>query len=137
MNQLAAYLPAGSTQSNSELVREAYRLRFDCARVEETACAIGRFLGLLAPEVELIGASRIWSPCRGRRAATDALLDAALCWAECSFALEDLRAPEEGRVLACGTVLARPAGRSEIHQDPFVDLWTIEAGRAIRIESLS
>jgi hypothetical protein len=137
MNQLAAYLPAESTQSNSELVREAYRLRFDCTRVQDTACSIGRFLGLLAPEVELLGAAKIWTACRGRRAATEALIDAALRWAECSFALEDLRTPDEGRVLACGTVLARPAGRSEIHQDPFVDLWTFEEGRAIRIESLS
>jgi hypothetical protein len=137
MNQLAAHLPAGSPQTDLELVREAYRLRFDCARVEDTACSIGRFLGLLAPEVELVGAAKIWSACRGRRAATEALLDAALRWAECSFALEDLRTPDDRRVLACGTVLARPAGRSEIDQDPFVDLWTIEAGRAIRIESLS
>jgi hypothetical protein len=136
MNQLAAYLPAESAQTNPELVREAYRLRFDSTRVEDTACSIGRFLQLLAPEVELVGVAKIWSPCRGRRAATDALLDAALRWAECSFALEDLGAPDEARVLACGTVLARPAGRSEIHQDPFVDLWTIEEGRAIRIESL-
>jgi hypothetical protein len=137
MNQLTAYLPAESAQTNPELVREAYRLRFGCARVEDTACSIGRFLQLLAPEVELVGAAKIWSACRGRRAATDALLDAALRWAECSFVLEDLRAPDQARVLACGTVLARPAGCSEIHQDPFVDLWTIEAGRAIRIESLS
>jgi hypothetical protein len=137
MNQLAAYLPAESAKANPELVREAYRLRFDCARVQDTACSIGRFLSLLAPEVELVGTTKIWSPCRGLRAATDALLDAALRWAECSFALEDLRAPDAARVLACGTVLARPAGCSEIHQDPFVALWTIEEGRAIRIESLS
>ena len=134
--ELAATLGAGVASRNLELVREAYRLRFDAGRVEETARSLRRFLELLAPDAELAGEGEVWSPCRGRIAITNALVDAARRWSECSFAVEEMREPEPDRVLACGTVLLRPAGTSEVQSSRFADLWTIKEGLVVRIESL-
>jgi ketosteroid isomerase-like protein len=123
--------------ANAQLVREAYRLRLDGDRVDDTARSIDGFLELLAPEVEFQTANGIWPNCQGRGGVADLLLEAARQWAECSFAVEELQELNETRVLACGTVLARPSGRTEIYEIPFVNLWTIEEGRAIRIESFT
>jgi ketosteroid isomerase-like protein len=123
--------------ANAQLVREAYRLRLDGDRVDDTARSIDGFLELLAPEVEFLTANGIWPNCQGRGGVADLLLEAAREWAECSFAVEGLQELNETRVLACGTVLARPSGRTEIYEIPFVNLWTIVEGRAIRIESFT
>jgi hypothetical protein len=122
--------------SDLELVREAYGLRVDCTRIRETSRSIRRFLELLSPEVELAGEGELWEPCRGKPAATQSLVSAALNCAECSFALEDVREPDPGHVLACGTVLIRPAGSSEVQKRSFTHLWTISDGAASRVESL-
>ena len=122
---------------NQQLVREAYRLRLDGDRIDATARSIDGFLELLAPEVDFLTANGIWPSCQGRRGVADLLTEAARQWAECSFAVEELRELNKTRVLACGTVLARPSARTEIYEVPFVNLWTIEEGRAIRIESFT
>ena len=136
IDRLADLATRGTAPSDTELVRDAYRLHFDCSRVEESARSIGDFLRLLAPEIELAGESEIWSACKGRRAVTNDLVSAAHRWAECSFAVEDVREPEPGRVLACGTVLLRQAGTSEVRRRPFADLWTIADGLVVRVEAL-
>ena len=122
--------------SDVELVREAYGLRVDCTRIQETARSVRRFLELLSSEIELAGDSELWEPCRGKPAATQSLVNVALNCAECSFALEDVRVPDPGHVLACGTVLIRPAGTSEVQKRAFTHLWTISNGAASRVESL-
>jgi ketosteroid isomerase-like protein len=137
VNLVACRRPEETAEANPQLVREAYRLRLDGDRVDDTANSIDGFLELLAPDVEFLTANGIWPPCEGRRGVADLLMEAARQWAECSFAVEELEELDEARVLACGTVLARPSGRTEIYEIPFVNLWTIEAGRAIRIESFT
>ena len=126
-----------ATTGNPELVRDAYRLRFDGDRADETARSITGFLELLAPDVKFLTANGIWPSCQGRSGVADLLLEASRQWAECSFAVEELRELDQTRVIACGTVLARASGRTEIYEIPFVNLWTIEAGRAIRIDSFT
>jgi ketosteroid isomerase-like protein len=137
VNLVARRRTEDTATANAQLVREAYRLRLDGGRVDDTARSIGGFLELLAPEVEFLTANGIWPNCQGQRGVADLLTEAAREWAECSFAVEELRELDETRVLACGTVLARPSGRTEIYEIPFVNLWTIEEGRAIRIESFT
>jgi ketosteroid isomerase-like protein len=124
-------------ESNFELVRAAYRLRLDSRRLEETARSIGRFLELLDPDVEFLAASGIWPPCQARRRVTDLLVEAARQWEECSFALEDVWAVDESRMVACGLALVRPAGKTEVYEIPFANVWTIEDGLATRIESFA
>jgi ketosteroid isomerase-like protein len=143
MNRAMALVPClkdpaeRAAEDNLQLVREAYRLRIDSGRADETARSISRFVDLLAPDVSFVADAGVWPPCEGNSAVADLLLDAAREWAECSFALEDLRALDPNHVLASGTVLARPAGRTEIYEIPFVNLWTIEGNRATRIEAFN
>jgi ketosteroid isomerase-like protein len=126
-----------AAKGNPELVRDAYRLRLDGDRADDTARSISGFLELLAPDVKFLTANGIWPSCQGRHGVADLLLEAARQWAECSFAVEEVRELDQNRVFACGTVLARASGRTEIYEIPFVNLWTIETGRAIRIESFT
>lgn len=125
--------PAG----NRGLVREAYRLRFNSGQAEETARSIDRFLELLAPDVEFVASTGIPSSHQGRSAVGDLLHETAREWEECSFAAEEVVELDAGRVLASGTVLARPFGKTEVYEIPFANLWTFEGGRAIRIESFT
>ena len=126
-----------AAEDNLQLVRDAYRLHLDNRRADETARSISRFVNLLAPDVCFVAAAGVWPAREGSGAVADLLFDAAQEWDECSFAVEDLRGLDEDRVLAAGTVLARPAGRTEIYEIPFVNVWTIEGNRATRIESFN
>jgi ketosteroid isomerase-like protein len=147
LDSAAATLPAGSLTAdersdepavgNLELVRDAYQLRLDSHRLEETARSIGRFLQLLDPDVEFLAAPGIRPPCQARRRVTDLLLEAARQWEECSFVLEDVWEVDESRVIACGLTLVRPAGKTEAYEIPFANAWTIEEGLATRIESFA
>lgn len=135
--ELAERLSVETADDNLGLVRTAYRLRLDSARIDETARSIRRFLELLAPDIELMGQSQLWCSCRGRLETANALVDAARRWAECSFALEEAQVPEPGHVLACGTAVLRPSGSTEVRTARFADLWTIKEGLAVRVEGLT
>jgi ketosteroid isomerase-like protein len=114
---------------------EAYRLRFDSSRPEQTARSIDDFLGHLAPDVEFAASSGPWPSAQGRQAVRQLLLEAGEQWEECSFAVEEMLELDVRHVLACGKAVARPSGQTKLREIPFVNLWTFEAGRAVRIES--
>ena len=122
---------------NAELVRGAYALRFDSSRVEETSRSMGRFLNLLSADVEFVAATGIWPSSQGRHTVSDLLLEAAREWEECWFEADEVVELDARRVLATGTVRARPSRKAEVYEIPFVNLWTIEHGQAVRIESFT
>jgi ketosteroid isomerase-like protein len=133
----AGELREETAEANVQLVRDAYRLRLDESRAEDTARSITGFLALLSPDVKFLESPCGVPTCLGRDRVAEVLDRAKQQWAECSFAVEDVSALDGTRVLACGRTLARPAGKSEVAEIPFANLWTIEEGLATRIESFA
>jgi ketosteroid isomerase-like protein len=137
--QANAGFSGGSERGDAglELVRRAYGLRFDSARPEQTARSIEAFLSLLAPQVEFVDPAGVWGPALGTAAVRNLLIDASDQWAECSFAVEEVGQIDRGQVLARGWVLARAEQQTEVYEIRFANIWTIENGRAVRIESFA
>jgi ketosteroid isomerase-like protein len=130
--------PSGEpARSNVRLVRNAYRLRLDGSRAEDAARSIDGFLALLSPDIRFLASPCGLPTCLGRDQVAELLDRAVQQWAECSFAVEEVTAVDATRVLACGTTLARPAGKTEVYEVPFANLWTIKDGLATRIESFA
>jgi ketosteroid isomerase-like protein len=126
---------AAPARSSVEKVRQAYGLFLDQDRSEETERSACTLLELLDDDVEFAGAQTVWPRCRGKRALETVLANARRRWAEWSFEVEEVEELKTGQVLAAGKVLARLIGESEIARAPFAHLWTIDQGRATRIES--
>ena len=79
--------------------------------------------------------SGIRAPRQGENTIRQLLFEAAEQWQECSFAVEELLELDARHVLVCGMALARAPGQGQVQEIPFVNLWTFEDGRAVRIES--
>jgi ketosteroid isomerase-like protein len=126
---------ADPASSNLALVRDAYRLTFDSTRPDATARSIEGFLDLLAPDAEFVTGSGIRAPRQGEQPIRGLLFEAAEQWQECSFAIAELLELDARHVLVCGMAFARSLGQGEKQEIPFVNLWTFEGERAVRIES--
>ena len=126
---------ADQASNDLALVGDAYRLTFDSARPDATKRSIEGFLDLLASDAEFVTGSGIRAPRQGENTIRQLLFEAAEQWQECSFAVEELLELDARHVLVCGMALARAPGQGQVQEIPFVNLWTFEDGRAVRIES--
>jgi ketosteroid isomerase-like protein len=119
---------------HQDLVLDAYRLRLDSSDSELTAQSIDRFLQLLAPDAVFVGEL---GAVHGRGAIGRFLQETSEQWQDYGFVVEECLQIDAQRVLASGTVIARPTDVPALYEIPFANVWTIEGGLATRVESFA
>jgi ketosteroid isomerase-like protein len=130
---------AGAADRNPgdvELVEAAYELALDRSDPKRTERSIDAFIELMSDSVVFVPEGGAATPYQGRSAVRRLLADAAEQWESLRYEVDDIVDLGGGDLIACGKVVAQldDGRRIEI---PYVNRWTIEAGRAVRIESFS
>ena len=118
-----------------DLVRAAYQLALERSDPQRTARSIDCFLEFLSDSVVFVpeGGAGLY---RGRAALKRLLEGATQQWNSVRYEVDEIQQLGTCDVLVFGKVLAQPDEGREPSEIPFANRWTLQKGRAVRIESL-
>jgi ketosteroid isomerase-like protein len=122
---------------NAEIVRQAYGCEFDRRRPESLRPPLVAFLSRLDPQIRFEPDSHepTAQVIRGREGVREVLESALEEWEACRYELSQVKDLDDQRVFVCGTVHARARGSGAGVALPFANVWTLRAGKAVRIEA--